>query len=317
MNNHGFTYGPPPPSASNLNGASFIDDPSDVHSRYPDISSQDLSSVSNRYVTSWSPNSVQSAPFPDVSQGYAIYQPQTASTLIQNPAATSYTSRYDPRLTTGVQGYDNGYIQAYAPMQGPSPQSFQSQANPFMQPAVQSGQSYSMPPQQIIYYPQQQQQQQQQQPNSLPQSQPLLQPQGITQVPNYPTEFDPYSSPSQGWDGATRPQTSSLTRPQSVTSPPTNRPQHPRDYIRNHKADLDSWDTSSWKQVLGMFERLRDAWEQRRLELSKNANEVQMRMQFGYSVHEGSVVQQVCFLFLFCFKNPERENGVFFPPSRC
>ena len=41
---------------------------------------------------------------------------------------------------------------------------------------------------------------------------------------------------------------------------PSGQP-HPREYIRQHKAELEIWDNVSWKQALNSFDFLRAAWE--------------------------------------------------------
>ena len=73
---------------------------------------------------------------------------------------------------------------------------------------------------------------------------------------------------------------------------------HPRDFIRTHKAELETWDTYAWKQALGTFDALRDAWEARKREVEARVGaaqrdmQVQMQqMQMGY--YAGQMQQEV------------------------
>jgi len=64
-----------------------------------------------------------------------------------------------------------------------------------------------------------------------------------------------------------------------------------------HKAEIESWDEYAWKQLLGSFEVLREAWEGRRTELAAQA---QKQMQFGYyGAQELQAVSSFFLLYLF------------------
>jgi hypothetical protein len=95
-----------------------------------------------------------------------------------------------------------------------------------------------------------------------------------TQLPPHLSEFDPFSAISQGWEGQTLPQ-QSQPQPIITTSSPSGQP-HPRDYVRSHKAELESWDGYAWKQVLNAFDALKEAWEGRKKELEVRIAQVQM-----------------------------------------
>ena len=43
---------------------------------------------------------------------------------------------------------------------------------------------------------------------------------------------------------------------------------HPRDYIRNHKAELELWDEASWKQLFNCLDELRASWEGRKEQIT-------------------------------------------------
>ncbi|KAI6112175.1 hypothetical protein EV401DRAFT_230985 [Pisolithus croceorrhizus] len=70
--------------------------------------------------------------------------------------------------------------------------------------------------------------------------------------PSYLSEFDPYA-----------PKPTSPNRSQLSGSSGGNGPrgeQHPRDFLRSHKAELEAWDPYSWKQLINSCEALKDAW---------------------------------------------------------
>ena len=49
---------------------------------------------------------------------------------------------------------------------------------------------------------------------------------------------------------------------------------HPREVIRKYKAELEVWDTYSWKQVMNSLESLRKAWERRMHELDMRTKQL-------------------------------------------
>ncbi|KAI6099773.1 hypothetical protein F5141DRAFT_1143492 [Pisolithus sp. B1] len=64
--------------------------------------------------------------------------------------------------------------------------------------------------------------------------------------PSYLSEFDPYA-PKASFSGS------------SGGNGPRGE-QHPRDFLRSHKAELEAWDPYSWKQLINSCEALKDAW---------------------------------------------------------
>lgn len=114
--------------------------------------------------------------------------------------------------------------------------------------------------------------------------------------PGYVAQFDPYAAIGQGWAQAqpTQVQPSTQVSPGSsaqqsslvaASSPPTSTSTsgrtHPREYIRTHKAELETWDTYSWKQLLNSFDALKDAWDYRKKELDIKIKELQAQLQFA------------------------------------
>ncbi|KAI5981915.1 hypothetical protein EDD15DRAFT_2329569 [Pisolithus albus] len=74
--------------------------------------------------------------------------------------------------------------------------------------------------------------------------------------PSYLSEFDPYA-----------PKPASPNRSQFSGSSGGNGPrgeQHPRDFLRSHKPELEAWDSYSWKQLINSCEALKDAWMSRK-----------------------------------------------------
>ncbi|EDR08511.1 uncharacterized protein LACBIDRAFT_327003 [Laccaria bicolor S238N-H82] len=225
-------------------------DPTHPSSRFPDISSP---VDPNSQYTSWDDSSVLQQQQP------AHYQPQ------QQPqyAAGGY---FSPPLTPGSQ-YPVGGT-AFQPTS-----SFGQQLGAHI-----SGTSYG--------YLNGQQQQQQQQPQSgyYPAPQQQLQPNNQ----GYLAQFDPYGPLAQGWEGASQSQTqqpsgSHISTPLaggggglSASGDP-----HPRDYIRTHKAEIESWDSYAWKQLINTFEALKKAWESRKMELAGRVEQLKMQMQYG------------------------------------
>lgn len=92
-------------------------------------------------------------------------------------------------------------------------------------------------------------------------------------------QFDPYGPITQGWNGGQSQSSSSS----SSTNPAAtyNGHLHPREYIRQHKAELETWDTYSWKQILSEFDMLKEAWIARKNELDSRIAQVQR--DYGYT----------------------------------
>ncbi|EKM58379.1 uncharacterized protein PHACADRAFT_252650 [Phanerochaete carnosa HHB-10118-sp] len=199
------------------------------------------------------------------STGFAGAQPSGfTGGYTQQPQQTGY-----PTSPTGGHPQQTGFNAGYGAQQA------QSTGRPF-QPASSFGQqlasqvngAYGQQP-----VPQQQQQQQQQQYSGYPtppqygtaygypqQQQP--------QQTQYLAEFDPYAPQQTSAQGQ---------------GPSQNKYQtpHPRDYVRNNKQGLESWDSYAWKQVMNCFDTLKDAWANRKKELEARMNAVSGQGLFG------------------------------------
>ncbi|KAK7033110.1 hypothetical protein R3P38DRAFT_2920747 [Favolaschia claudopus] len=242
----------------------FVADP---HSRYPDINASSPSPGQTQF-TNWvqpgqqSPmGGIQQPPFQQQQQQQ--FQPQGPSYQfsggqmspqqqfgMQSPQGTGGfqpTSSFGQQLAGQINGSSYSYLQQ--PQNGGSSMSLSSQA----------------------YNPVQQQ---------------------LQNNPGYAAQFDPYASIGQGWDGSTpgqqqQQQGSTMVQSPGVTSPgggfgtsPTGHV-HPREYLRQHKAEIESWDTYAWKQLLGGFEALKDSWEARKKDIEGNVTQLQQQMQYG------------------------------------
>ncbi|KAJ7170669.1 hypothetical protein C8R43DRAFT_59278 [Mycena crocata] len=118
--------------------------------------------------------------------------------------------------------------------------------------------------------------------------------------PGYIPQFDPYASIGQGWDGqVAAPQQQG--QPSNMAQAPTSAGAfsasptgqlHPREYIRTHKAEIESWDTYAWKQLLGAIDALKDAWQVRKKEVEGNIAQLQQQMQYG-GYYAGQIQQEV------------------------
>jgi len=248
------SYGSPPPELSNN---PFIDHPSNALARYPDISgSSDLSGAPPQY-TSWqqagalgpSPNPTGYGPQSSAGYGGGYQQqmplqPQQTSwgggsEFMQSQQQQSYavqtpqmTGRpFQPSSSFGQQLA--GQINgAYGMQQQPSMQPQQS-GYP-TSPQYGPGGGYGFPPQQ-----------QQQQSNQ------------------YLAEFDPYAQQQHG--------PSYAGTPSAAGAAGGYRPPHPREYVQQHKVELEAWDTYAWKQMQHSFEALKDAWSSRKSEIEARA----------------------------------------------
>jgi hypothetical protein len=253
----------------------FINDPTNAQSRFPDISSPSPSN-STQY-TQWlqpAPNSNASA---FLTQQQGLYQQQQ-----QQP------QQYGSFQPSGYAISGTPQQQTGAPFQPSSSFGQQLAANI-------NGSSYGYlegqpQSQQVVYNPVQQQ----------------------LQSPTYLAQFDPYSSIGQGWDGQSQPQsqgqnptaTGGYSTPTSNTSPLGD--PHPRDYIRNHKLELEAWDGYAWKQLLNAFDALKNSWDGRTKELGSQVAQLQQQLAYsggGYYAaqiqQEGTRLQGVCFSFAF------------------
>ncbi|KAF7330552.1 hypothetical protein MVEN_02495100 [Mycena venus] len=247
----------------------FVSDP---QSRYPDLNSPPAHDPSSAQFTNWlqpgahSPMGMQNQQQPPFQQQQfqqftpspGGYLPQQAGYgAPQSPSGFQPTSSFGQQLAGQVNGSSYGYLQ---------------------------GQNTAVSP---GYNPVQQQ---------------------LQNNPGYIAQFDPYASIGQGWDGSMsqpqqpqqqqqQPQGQPSHMAQGVTSPgafstsPTGQ-MHPREYLRQHKAEVESWDTHAWKQLLGAFEALKDAWEARKKEIEGNITQLQQQMQYG-GYYAGQIQQEI------------------------
>ncbi|KAI0077902.1 hypothetical protein K474DRAFT_1661139 [Panus rudis PR-1116 ss-1] len=77
----------------------------------------------------------------------------------------------------------------------------------------------------------------------------------------YLPEFDPLANSTSG-------PTSSQAQTQGNSQYQTA---HPRDFIRQHKAELEAWDPYYWKQALNAFDSLKEAWGARKRDIEARA----------------------------------------------
>ena len=272
----------------------FINDPTNAQSRFPDLSATVQSPVSQGaptgQYTSWPPGGYQPQPgsmYP-VQQGYPQQQQQQP---------------YDGG--GGGGGGGGGYVIAGSGYLSPGLGQLQPQPTykqPF-QPSSAFGQQLVGQVNGSGYGYLQGQAQGGPKPESL--SAPQHQ---IRNNPGYIAQFDPYASIGQGWDGQNQqgqgqsqsqsqllsvsPTRSSFSSPISTSTPtststnptssnPTSSNPHPRDYLRSHKAELESWDTYAWKQLFNCFDALKDAWVSQSQLLRGQSTQMQAQMQYG------------------------------------
>ncbi|TBU33295.1 hypothetical protein BD311DRAFT_774417 [Dichomitus squalens] len=251
------SYGSPPPELSNN---PFIDHAANAMTRYPDITGTD--DPTNAQYTSWMNRPSTSSLNTNVSGFYGSHPPIS-------PQGYGGASGYQPQPQATGWGQGSGfaqpqqqqpYGQAYAtpPMQQqPSGMPFQPSSSFGQQLQAHVNGAYGQQPQQQPQYSGYAQSQSYGQ--GYQQGYPGQQQQ---QPQQYLAEFDPYAQQSQGQNPA-------LT-PGGGAPPPSAsgfRRQHPREYVQQHKAELETWDSYSWKQAQNTFDELKQAWETRKDEL--------------------------------------------------
>ena len=235
------SYRSPPPELSNN---PFIDHPSNALSRFPNLETPDDYSGQTQRYTSWmngggsgapsasSPSQSQhqnyatptypqqsqqtgmgwnagGAGYPQSPTGYGAQQPQLQMMSSGRPFQPSSSS--GQQLASQITGaYGGGGMPQQ--QQQPPQQQMQVQYTGYQTSPYQSGYPTGYNP-----YAQQQQQQQQQ---------PI----------QYLSDFDPYAPGSA---------------PGQVTAGPGSAyaQQHHREYVQQHKAELEAWDNFAWKQV--------------------------------------------------------------------
>ncbi|KAK0469798.1 uncharacterized protein EV420DRAFT_1496607 [Desarmillaria tabescens] len=230
----------------------FVTDPTNSERRFPDISGAD---PSNGQFTSWLQPGVSSSYQQQQPTGFQQQSPQYNSGY-SSPGG--YLSPVSPQQTSGFGQLWMGQPVASGP---------QGSSYGYLQ-----GQTAQSQPQ--AYNPAQQQ---------------------LQNNPGYIAQFDPYSSLGQGWDGSTTNPTPTQQQQQPPTPITSKSPtgfSHPREYLRTHKAELESWDTYAWKQLLGTFDAVKDAWEARKKELQDNIGQLQVQMQYGGGGYHPAQIQQ-------------------------
>ncbi|KAI0749770.1 hypothetical protein C8Q80DRAFT_1163858 [Daedaleopsis nitida] len=243
------TYGSPQPELSNN---PFIDHSANAMARYPDITGSDDPTTSQ--YTSWLNRPSTSA----LNTNTTGYFGQNQGPVSPQGYSGGYQQQQQqqPQQATGWgQGQGSGfgqpqqsYAQSFSPQPQPQPQ---MSGMPF-QPTSSFGQQLSAHQQQQypgyadMQSPQYGPGQGYQQGFPAQQAQPQMQ-----QRPSYLAEFDPGM-----------PQIPAGSRAGSGMRGP-----HPREYVQSHKAELESWDSYSWKQVDNCLDGLKHAWEARKGEL--------------------------------------------------
>jgi len=230
----------------------FIDDPSNSHLRFPDISatiSPPVQTATTQY-TSW----VNPQPTGLVTQTYPQYQ-QTQYT-VQN--ATGY-NQPQPTGAFGQQrisGSSYGYLTGQTttnqtPAYRPAQQQILSNPGYVAQfdPYASIGQGWD----------------------------------GATLANQSPQLLSPSTSvgsfgvpPSQQTPTTSRSATGLL---------------HPREFVRTYKAEVERWDDYTWKQLLSGFESLKDAWNSRKLELAAKAGQLKNQIQYA-DYYQAQQIQQ-------------------------
>ncbi|KZT72984.1 hypothetical protein DAEQUDRAFT_762353 [Daedalea quercina L-15889] len=240
------SYGSPPAELSNN---PFIEHPANALTRYPDINSVDNGAESGQY-TQW----MQQQPSSSFTQNPTGYGGQMYGGGYQQPQLAPQPTGWSPGA-----GYGQGQ-QGYGAQQATGRSGFQPTSSFGQQLSAQVNTAYTGVPQQ---------QPPQQQYGGYPASQPSQFGAGYQpayaqqspppqQTPSYLPEFDPYAQ------GAGQQQ---QQQSYGGGGQPGFRPPHPREYVQQHKQELEGWDTYAWKQVQNSFDSLKEAWGQRKREI--------------------------------------------------
>ncbi|KAJ4477228.1 hypothetical protein J3R30DRAFT_3657726 [Lentinula aciculospora] len=230
----------------------FISDPTNAQSRYPDLSGSSPSPDPNgSQFTSWiQPRGSQQQ---YQQQHYQQQMPPHLSGVVYQPTGTVGDSgfispQFQPSSGFGQQMLGQMTGSSYGYLQGQNSSEFQTSYSPVQQ---------------------------------------QLQSPGYNNV----AQFDPYSS--IGGPSSAQQQSSSFQSPVSPISPTTpvttsrsaTGAVHPREYIKTHKAEIESWDTYAWKQLLNTFDDLKGAWASRKNEVDGRAQQLLMQMQYSGGYH--------------------------------
>ena len=291
------SYNSPPAELSNN---PFLEHSSNPLMRYPDVTGS--ISPSNSQYTSWIG---QSTGVPQ-QQGYNTYGPQ--------PTQQQYTAGWGGSPTYQTQGL--GYQNPQQQQQTSSGMRFQPSSS-FGQHLsssldtgglVQGGVGYQQQPQQQFtgYGASNGYNTTSGIPGQIQIPPTPYQQTGIT-VPDYLSEFDPYTTNGQGsWDGQQQPQQQSygyqggggLTNGGAPNSQPDL---HPREVIRKYKMELEAWDTYSWKQLMNSLEALKKAWERKMHELEARTKQLSTNWSVA-AQHELAQYKTVSFHPSSCFR---------------
>jgi hypothetical protein len=245
-----------------LSNNPFIDDPSNPHTRYPDISSSIPQDLNGAQYNSWS-----QSPGGNNYAHNTMLQPRMSSP--QPGQQFQPSSSFGQQLVAQANGSGYGQIPgAVQPTGYPAQYQNASQTGYAGQPPQMQYSNPGYQGQQPLYSPGMQSS------YGLPQMQP--QPTGYQDV----AQFDPYGPITQGWgEGQAQTQPSPASPSNSSTS--YNGHLHPREFIRKHKAELEIWDPYSWKQALNTFDALKDAWATRKKDVEGRIAQVQR--DYGYT----------------------------------
>lgn len=233
-------YGSTPPELSNN---PFIDHPANAMTRYPDITGSD--NPANSQYTSWINGPSTSSLSNNLSTPYGNPNPMSLHGYQSQPQAIGWSQGSGFSLPQQPYGQ-------YPPT--PMQQQQQSPSGIPFQPTSSFGQQL----QAHINSPYGAPQQQQQQPQHSGYGPALSSPYGQGYQQGYPgqrqqqyfSEFDPYAQGPSSLPQQQRP--SPMPIPAMGGAPPSSagfRGQHPREYVQHHKAELETWDSYSWKQV--------------------------------------------------------------------
>jgi len=286
-----------------LSNNPFIDHTASVVSRFPNINAVSSPSppggpeASQYSAANWPQQPQQHLHLQQQQQ----QQPSYPSSAFVSANPTGYSQQYfqQPQWPQQQQQQQQQQPQYQPQLQQPSysPASYQSpsplggaqyagQANSLATTGYPQSQMQAQytgyPTQQAATYGYQQQQPQQPTGYGYPQQQQQQQQQLLAQ-------FDPYVNLGQQLHPQTT--TTSASIPSIANSggggggggaasaqqqqPPPG-VQHPRAFIRSHKAGLEAWDQTTWKQVQSCFDALKTAWETR-----KHTAEAQVRALGG------------------------------------
>ena len=230
---------------ADLSNNPFIDHTASVASRFPDI------------------NAVSPPPGPSSPQYAAGWQqqqqPQQQYSGFVGTSPTGYTQQYaqqpqwpPPQQQQQQQQQYHSQVQASYPPASYQTTSFGQQlgqvdtrATGYPQPHLQAQAQYTG-------YPTQQSEYGYQQPQQTGYGYP---PQQLL------AQFDPYTNLGQ-FSPTTR--AAALPTASGIVGSPPPGVQHPRAFIHSHKAELEAWDPTTWRQVQNTFESLKMAWEIRK-----------------------------------------------------